>query len=77
MLYFKDNFKGNHLNDLLCPCCLMQPDTQLHMIYYTKFSGSVSKQEFHSMFDANDEKMAKVIKRLEKKFEERKSLLDV
>ena len=76
MLYFKDNFKGNHLNDMLCPCCFTEPDTQLHLIFCTKLSGSVSEEEFLCIFGANDEKMEKVVKKLEKKLQERKSMLE-
>ena len=69
MLNFKQNFKGNHLNDMSCPCCFLEADTQIHLIYCTKLSGSsVSEEEYNYIFGANDDKMEKIIGKLERKF---------
>ena len=76
MLNFKHNFKGSHLNDLLCPCCFQEQDTQLHLISCSKLSGLVTIEEFNCIFGSNDEKMKISVKKLKKKFGERKVILD-
>ena len=66
MLNFKHNFKGSHLNDLLCPCCFQEQDTQLHLISCSKLSGLVTIEEFNCIFGSNDDKMKNYVKKMRK-----------
>jgi len=75
MYNVKQNFKGTNLFDMTCPCCLTDLDTQLHLIFCTRLSGTVTEQEYNSIFGNNDKKIEEVVKKLEGKIYERKNIL--
>ena len=59
-----------------CPCCLQELDSQLHLIKCTKLTGQVTETEYNYIFGQNELKMESVIKKLQKKLEERNQILD-
>ena len=78
MINVKGNFKGSHQNDMSCPLgCLGEPDSQMHLIFCDKLPGSISESEFSCIFGENEDKMEKVIPKLERKLDERRNILDV
>ena len=77
MLNVKQNFKGSHLNDMSCPCCLSELDTQLHLIFCSKLSGSVTEEGYDCIFGTNDKKMEQIIKNIDNKFQERKRIMEI
>ena len=72
----KQNYKGTNLFDMTCPCCFTEQDTQLHLIFCTKLTGNVTKEEYNYIFGNNDEKIGDVIKKIERKTYERKNILN-
>ena len=75
MFNVKQNYKGTNLFDMTCPCCRTELDTQRHIIFCTKLSGSITEEEFNCIFGNNDEKMEDVITKLERKVYERKNIM--
>ena len=77
MVHVKGNFKGSYLNDMSCLLgCFGEPDTQMHLIFCEKLPGSITEKEYTSVFGENEDKMAQVIQKLERKLEERRNILD-
>ena len=75
MCNVKQNFKSTNLFDMTCPCCFAEPDTQLHLIFCEKLSGTVTEREYNCLFGNDDNKIGEVIKKMRKKINERKILL--
>ena len=61
---------------MLCPCCKLHPDLQLHLIFCSKLSGVITEAEYNNLFGSNEESMVNVIKKLEKKMTERLNILE-
>ena len=76
MTNVKNNYKQSY-NDLLCPCCNLEQDTQEHMMMHCKkMTHNISKKEYYSLFGQNEEDMAKVIKKVEDNEHIRKTFLE-
>ena len=52
------------------------PYSQLHLIFCNKLPGSISESDYSCVFGENEEKMSKVIDKLERKVEDRRNILD-
>ena len=76
MLNLKNNFKNGH-KDLSCPICGKGLDSQQHMMMEClKLGDMLNLQEYNTLFGENEEKIAKVIKKVEKILNSRSTLLD-
>ena len=76
MLNLKNNYKNGH-KDLSCHVCGKGIHSQQHMMMEcTKVCVKLNLLEYNALFGENEEKMAKVIKKVEKIQDIRKSLLE-
>ena len=75
MINVKENYKVG-LENLICPCCNLLPDSQLHLISCSKSSSVVTDLEYESIFESNEETMLEVIKKLEIKLKDRRDILE-
>ena len=65
MINVKENFKNCH-EKLICPCCLLESDSQKHLIFCSQLSGTLPEKKYNDIFGENEEKMEIPIKILQK-----------
>ena len=71
----KNNFKNGSEN-LNCPLCKIDEDTQEHMfINCMKVQNKLTNTEYRSLLGCDVEKMAEVVKKVEAIVEEREAIL--
>ena len=76
MLNVKENYKNGH-KDHYCPTCEKGIDSQQHMMMEClKLGEKLNFHEYSALFGENEEKIAKVIKKVEKIQNIRSTLLD-
>ena len=77
MVQVKLNYKNNNINNLSCPCCLKEDNNQDHIISCEKLTNlKVTKLEYDSMFGGCDEKMSKMIGKMEILMSQRNFILE-
>ena len=75
MINVKINFKNSH-QDLTCLACKADEDSQEHMMLNcTKLNNKLTKKEYFTMFGSDEDKMAEVVKKVEKIVAERSDIL--
>ena len=76
MLNVKNNFKNGYV-DLSCPVCKIDEDSQEHMLTKClKLENKITSKEYRSLFGCDEEKMAEVVKKVEKIIQERTNILE-
>ena len=77
MFQVKSNFKNNNMKNMKCPCCNIEVDDQIHLIKCEKLDAAkVDNSEYFTLFGNNDEKMSKMIQKLEKITKQRNIILE-
>ena len=77
MINVKTNYSHSYI-DFSCPCCEVEIDTQEHMFTTCqRISLKLTQKEYTSIFGQNEEKMEKILHKLETIEAERRTILEI